>query len=128
MQISETLTSLSVLFGIVTILVTNSSKQILKILEKELPAKSLIEERRKDKKNILIIFSIHALPSISILFAITLIMRPNFIYNIGNCILSYNNVDFYISIYQMLFLIILYFLITFSFLIIKLIIKYISLK
>ncbi|MFX4228429.1 MAG: hypothetical protein ACFHHU_11300 [Porticoccaceae bacterium] len=112
-DISNSLSAISVIFGIAVFHLSSATNVVNQIINKDIPAAALKLERKSDAKKAWQIILIQAMPSFLVLGAMGLIMLPKFLHYAITRDFQFWAGDFYVSLYQMLVVIVcFYFLVS----------------
>ncbi len=127
-NISNSISALSVLFGVAVFHLGASATKISDILAMEEPAKALVQERKNKRGEVVRVILANNLPNLLMLGAIVLVMAPQYIVHVTSYEVEFWNFDFMVTLYQIIGTIVVFYF-TFSFSnMVKLIAKWWKLK
>ncbi|MDN7138078.1 hypothetical protein J6J34_07635 [Pseudidiomarina sp. 1ASP75-14] len=114
-DVLNSISALSVIFGVAVFHLGASSKKILAALELDIPAKTLRLERMQSRKEVLVALLIGAFPNFMMLSAIFIVMLPSMIRYIRIYEFNLFAFSFMVTLFQILgFIVMFYVVISFA--------------
>lgn len=108
-DISNSISALSVLFGVAVFHLGASSTKITKALELEVPEKSLVHARRSNRQTVCAALLMGALPNFLMLTAILVVMSPRIIDHLVNYQFSLVDFKFMVTLFQIVGFIVVFY-------------------
>ncbi len=114
-DVLNSISALSVIFGVAVFHLGASSKKVLAALELDIPAKTLRLERMQNRKEVLVALLIGAFPNFMMLSAIFIVMLPSMIRYIKIYEFNLFAFSFMVTLFQILgFIVMFYVVISFA--------------
>ncbi len=108
-DISNSISALSVLFGVAVFHLGASSTKITKALELETPEKSLVHARRSNRQTVCSALLMGALPNFLMLTAILVVMSPRIIDHLMSYQFSIVDFNFMVTLFQIVGFIVVFY-------------------
>ncbi len=109
-NVANSISALSVVFGVAVFHLGASSEVIKSTLNIENPSKTLEKAREQLRGDIVRVITVNSLPNLVMLLAIAFVMLPQFVKHISHYKLELWDFDFMITLYQIIGVIVFFYL------------------